>query len=155
MPFEMKISKSRFRVNDFSSLEMQQIAETLKAKIFIRLDQALTLYDQPAEPLKERYAKYKQRRGGSSVRDLKLTGETRRSINVLQVGRNTATIGPVKGYKQAWRLKAGKAAITYSQLLFIQNRRSPQWGVSRRDWEATMPTIQRLARKNVIAAKVA
>jgi hypothetical protein len=153
MAFQAKISRARFTVTDFSPREMVSLAESLRSAIFMRLDQALDVYDAPAKPLAERYAKYKQRRTGSGVRDLKLTGETRRAIKVLSAGPNRAVLGPMKGYKNAWRLKAGKSALTYSQLLFLKNRQSPQWGVSPNDERALAAAINRIPSR--VQSKVA
>lgn len=144
MAFQTKISRARFTVADYSPQEMVALAESLRSTIFMRLDQALTLYDGPAAPLKERYGKYKQKRGRSGVRDLNLTGETRRAIKVLSAGPNRAVLGPIRAYKQAWRLKAGKPAITYSQLLFLKNRQSPQWGVSPRDERELLRALDKM-----------
>lgn len=153
MAFQTKISRARFTVTDYSPQEMVSIAESLQSSIFMRLDQALDVYDAPAKPLKERYAKYKQKRGGSGLRDLKLTGETRRSIKVLSAGPNRAVLGPMQAYKQAWRLRVGKRALTYSQVLWVNNRKSMQWGVSPRDEQNLLRALARIPSR--VQSKVA
>lgn len=173
MAFEPKISRARFTVRDYSPREMISISDSLRQTIFRRLDQALDVNDQPAPPLTDEtraerfsvsqkkyvtskgrgYKTRKLQKTGRGVRDLNLTGETRRMIRTLRAGPNTAVLGPVQGSKQAWRLAAGKPSITYSQLLFIQNRRSLQWGVSRNDERALMQALNRL--RSAVEVKVA
>ena len=153
MAFQPKISRARFTIKDFSPREMISIAESLKQTIFMRLDQALDVYDAPAKPLAAGYAKFKQKRTGRNVRDLNLTGETRRAIKVLSAGPNRAVLGPLRAFKQAWRLKAGKSVLTYSQVLFLNNRRSLQWGVSPRDEQELQKAVNRMGAR--VESKVA
>jgi hypothetical protein len=153
MAYEPKISRARFTVRDYSPREMVSIAETLRQTIFVRLDQALDVNDQPAPSLAERYAKYKMRTGRKGVRDLNLTGETRRAIKVLKAGPNSATLGPIQGHRQSWRLRAGKSSATYAEVLFYNNRRSLQWGVSPRDMAEVTKALGRL--RSAVEAKVA
>lgn len=144
MAFQPKISRARFTVADYSPQEMISIAESLRQTIFVRLDQALDVYDRPAEPLAEGYSRRKLRRGAAPVRDLKMTGETRRAIKVLSAGPNRAVLGPLRAFKQAWRLKAGKATVQYADVLFYNNRRSLQWGVSPRDERELLRALDKM-----------
>ncbi len=85
-----------------------------------RLDRAQNIYDQSAPPLKAHYSAWKVKaRGGQPVRDLRLTGFTRRRMAVIEAGQNYCVIG----------FTDPEAA----RRIYYNNLRSRQWGVSPQD----------------------
>lgn len=91
--FEPVIRRARFAVSGYSPEAMLEFGNVLNSSIADRMSKGLTINDSAAPPLKEQYARYKQRRTGSRLRDLYLTGRTRRSMKVLQVQTNRAVLG--------------------------------------------------------------
>lgn len=116
LKFQPVIKRVRFESRGFSPEQMLGFGNVLLKSIQTRLDKAQDIYDQAAPPLKPQYQRRKERYAGTSVRDLRLTGRTRRSMKVLEVGQNYGVIG----------LSDPEAAnrIRWNQ------RRSRQWGVS-------------------------
>lgn len=58
-----------------------------------RIQSGLTVDDTAAKPLREKYRKRKERRGGKPIRDLTLTGMTLRSRKVISAENRRAVIG--------------------------------------------------------------
>jgi len=72
---------------------MLQFGNVLLRSIQDRLDRGQTIYDAAAPPLRENYMRRKERVAGMNIRDLRLTGRTRRGMKVLEAGHNYALIG--------------------------------------------------------------
>lgn len=83
----------RFFVQPFAAQLMLDLGAMLAANIKARIQGAVTVYDIAAKPLKEAYAKYKQRRAGSNLRDWTYTGRTLRGLRVLSAQPGRAVIG--------------------------------------------------------------
>jgi hypothetical protein len=95
---------------------MLRFGNVLLRSIQNRLDRGQTIYDTTAPPLKEHYRERKERIAGTSIRDLRLTGRTRRGMKVLEAGQNYAVIGfsdPEALNRVRWNARRGR-----------------QWGVS-------------------------
>lgn len=73
------------------------------------------------------YRGFKQRKTGSVIRDLKLSGRLRRSIKVLNANENKITMGPTDGMHT--RLKGG-GQLSFSDVLTLNQRRWRMWGIS-------------------------
>src|SRR5215471_8877192 len=114
--FEPVIKSARFDPRGVQAQQMLRLGNVLLASIQARLDRGETIYDAPARPLKDSYQRRKQRLGGASIRDLQFSGRMRRSLKVLEAGRNYAIIGPTD-QEAANRLRWNQ-------------RRERQWGVS-------------------------
>src|SRR5206468_5192437 len=91
--FNPVIRRARVVVTGYSPEQMINFGNVLNSSIGDRMDRGLDINDSPAPPLRPGYAKYKQRQGGSGIRDWKLTGRTRRSMKVLSAGQNHAVLG--------------------------------------------------------------
>lgn len=104
---------------------MRTIGEALVTSIKERLARGQTIYDAAAPPLREKYAKYKQRKKGSSLRDWNFQGRTLRGMRVTNATAGRAIVSfsdPVAGMRAA-----------------INNRRVRQFGVSGVNREAIRP----------------
>lgn len=120
MAFKTKVSKARFVVTGYSPEQMMQMGgRLLDEGIKPRIRQGHTVYDSPAEPLSESYARRKKRLGKQAVRDWTLTGRTLRSLKVLTASPNRSVLGFTDE-------ETNKRA-------FINNRRDRQFGVSPSD----------------------
>lgn len=119
--FQTKISKVRFTYSPFTGQQMAEFGESLLGRMNERLDRGINANDQPAAPLKPRYAKFKSRRGRRAVRDLFLTGRSRRSAKVIRANQNKAVIGFVD-------------PVAARRVSFA-NRRERMWGASPADME--------------------
>jgi hypothetical protein len=106
-----------------------------------RLDRGQTIYDAAALPLTENYLRRKQRRAGTALRDLRLTGRTRRGMKVIEAGVNYAIIGFSDA--EAWN------RVRWN------NFRSRQWGVSPRNEKDLMAAIEEVLLNPVQARQVA
>ena len=137
--FQTKISKARFSYSPFSGQQMAEFGEELLGSVNARLDRGLNANDQPAAPLKPRYAKFKQRRYPPAIRNLRATGRTRRSAKVLSANQNKAVIGFTDP-------EAEKRAA-------FANRRERMWGASPNDMEFIRGVIA--GERPVKALKVA
>ena len=114
--FQPVIKRARFDAPGFSPQDMLQFGNVLLRSIQDRLDRGQTIYDAAAPPLREHYLRRKERVAGTNIRDLRLTGRTRRGMKVLEAGHNYALIGfsdPEAANRVRWN-----------------QRRSRQWGVS-------------------------
>jgi len=154
--FQTKITKARFVYSPLSSERMAGIGKSLIETIFERWDRGLDVNDRPSPPLVERRKEYitkafeaspglvginnptrygtdrgyrarKQRITGSGIRDLKLYGRLRRSIQALSANQNKVTVGPIDGMHS--RLKGG-GMLSFTGVLAINQRRWRMWGVS-------------------------
>lgn len=108
---------------------MLSFGESLNTSIRDRITAGFTVDDSAAPPLKPGYAKFKARRGGSNIRDWRLTGRTMRSMRVLKANERRAEIGFTDS-------ETNKRAA-------INNRRSRQFGVSPKDREMIARVISR------------
>jgi len=95
---------------------MLHLGNVTLRSIQARLDKGQTIYDTASPPLKESYMRRKERYAGTNLRDLRLTGRTRRSMKVIEAGLNYCVIG----------FTDAEAAnrVRWNQ------RRSRQWGIS-------------------------
>jgi hypothetical protein len=136
------VRKARFVYSGFTALQMQGFAQVLADSIKGRIQSAVNIYDLPASPLKpgqpgrQGYPDYKSRRGIEPTRNWTWTGHTLKSLKVLDVSENRATIGFLQ------TAFPGRPA-TASQVAFYNNRREPQWGVSPRDRAAVVAAIEK------------
>lgn len=115
----------RFVVTRFPADRMRAIGETLVTSIKERLGRAQTVNDSAAPPLRPGYAKYKQRKKGSSLRDWNFQGRTLRGMRVTSAVPNRAVVSfsdPVAGMRAA-----------------VNNRRVRQFGVSPANRETIAP----------------
>ncbi|MGQ9686622.1 MAG: hypothetical protein ACUVT2_10010 [Thiobacillaceae bacterium] len=119
--FQPRIRKARFVVSPFTPEQMIEFGNALLADVNARLERGENVYDQPAKPLAEKYAKWKARKYPPAVRNLKATGRTRRGAKVISASENRAVIGftdPVAEQRIVWN-----------------QRRERQWGASPRNLE--------------------
>lgn len=104
---------------------MRNIGEALVASIKERLARGQTVQDSAAPPLREKYARYKQRKKGSSLRNWNFQGRTLRGMRVTSSTTRRAVVSfsdPIAGMRAA-----------------INNRRVRQFGVSGANREAIRP----------------
>lgn len=114
--FQPRITKAQFVVSPFTPQQMIEFANALLADVNARLGRGENVYDQPAKPLSERYAKWKARKYPPAVRNLKLTGRTRRGAKVVSASENRVVIGFTDPVAE--------------QRVERNQRRERQWGVS-------------------------
>lgn len=126
--YQTKIIKARFVHSPFTAQQMAAFGQSLLDDIWTRISEAKNAYDAPAIPLKPGYAKWKKRRYGTDLRNLQATGQTRRATKVLSASQNEAVLGPLPGIHGVGKRKG--IMLTYAQILFLNNRRERQWGVS-------------------------
>lgn len=129
--FQPVITRARFDAPGFSPEQMIQLADALNKSIQARMDRGQDIYDAAAPPLSPNYAKFKAKRYGSTLRDLKATGRTRRGMRTTKAGQNTATLGFVD-------------PIALLRVKF-NNKRSRQWGISPRNQQELYKAFQDLA----------
>lgn len=106
---------------------MLRVGNALNSQIDARLAHGLDVNDQPAPPLKPSYAKFKLRKGGSGIRDWKLTGRLRGSMKVLSAGPNKVTLGFTDDVANA--------------RAFFNNQRTRQYGVSPSDKQTLLAAL--------------
>lgn len=137
--FQTRVSrKVRFVTGKVDPEIMKGLGEGLVESIQRRMSAALNVYDTPAAPLKPSYAKFKQRKYGTAVRDLFATGRTRRSMKVLSASPGRAVIGFTD-------------AIANMRVA-INNRRERQFGVSPDDRRGLMDPVRKIAVVKVTSA---
>jgi len=146
--FQTKISKARFVYSPLTGQRMAEIGTSLIAEIFERWDRGMGVGDSPAPPLAAGYAKSKQRKGGSSVRDLHRTGRLRRSIKALAANQNKVTLGPTDGMHT--RLKRG-GIMSFSDVLTFNQRRFRMWGVSQ---DERAKIVRLFAGERIVKAQI-
>lgn len=139
--FNPIIKKVRPKAVGYSPYAMLQIGEAARQSIFQRLDRAQDQFDQPAPPLSAKYAGWKGRKYGSSVRDLRATGRTRRGIRVKEAGLNYVKIGPIDPVAE--------------DRLRMNNRRSRQWALSPNDYRAIHQKVHDLQERIVVVERIA
>lgn len=100
----------------------------LNESIFPRLDRAQDIYDQSAPPLKPGYQKWKMKRYGSGIRDLKASGRTRRGTRVVEAGQR----GGQNPYSYVTLGFSDPVAL---DRIRINQLRARQWGLSPKDKE--------------------
>lgn len=145
--FETKIQKARFVVSPYTAQEMIRFGQTIIDSNFARWDRAVDANDGVAPPLKPRYAAFKSRRYGSTLRDLRLTGRLRRSIKVLTASVYRAAMGPVDGIHTRSQKRRN---LTFADVLAICNRRWRMWGVSPKDQDTV---VGKMMERPIIQAK--
>ena len=129
--FQIKIAKPvRFKAPRLTAAFMDRLGREAEAVVRQRIGRAVSVHDQPAQPLTKRYARYKQRKIGSNKRDWRLTGAMMKSLGVLKTQRRRAVIGFQS------RLQAKKAAINQA--------RAPMFGLSGRDQQKLSAKIEAL-----------
>lgn len=142
----------------FSPAQSARIGEAALASIQQRFQLAGDIHDSPAKDLADGYKKFKQRRVGSSVRDLRLSGRLYKAMAVLQARPDLVRIGfensqypgrfkkvPVSmdfWGKTTYR-KVHVAGLSVHDVVRINNRRSAQWGLSPNDKAAIVAQIKR------------
>lgn len=114
--FQPVMKRARVGTPGFSADSMLRFAGELNSSITQRLDRAQDIHDGSALALTERYAKYKLKKLGSAIRDLRMTGRTRRGMRPLSASQNKAVIG-----------FSDPVAMNRVQ---VNNRRVRQYGVS-------------------------
>jgi hypothetical protein len=113
---------------------MRGIGEKLVDSVKARILSGQTTSDTPAPPLREKYARYKQRKGGKPIRDWSRSGTTLRAMAVTSASNNRTVVSfnnPVAAKRAA-----------------IQNARARQFGVSSSDSANIAPLF-----KNFIEVK--
>lgn len=139
--FKPVLKRARVGTPGFSADEMLKFANTLNNSIGLRMDHGLDVYDQAAPPLAARYRKYKERKVGSGIRDMRLTGRTRRGMRALSAEQNKAVIG-FSDPEAARRIK-------------INALRSRQYGASPRDLEVLQREVQESRERPVVVETMA
>lgn len=114
--FQPVMKRARVGTPGFSADTMLRFAGELNSSIAQRMDRAQDIYDNAALALTPDYAKSKMKKVGSAIRDLRLTGRTRRGMRPLSAAQNVAIIG-----------FSDPVAMNRIQ---INNRRVRQYGVS-------------------------
>lgn len=153
-PYQTKITKARFIVSPYTAQEMASFGQSIIDSNFARWDRGIDANDGPAPPLSFRirtrggkefrgagrevgYRAQKRKFGKQPIRDLNLTGQLRRSINVLEASENRAVMGPIDGIHtgqtSSIRTRIVKNALTFADVLRINQRRWRMWGVSPSD----------------------
>lgn len=133
------IKKSRFVVSGFDIARMQSIGTAMTEAIVRRIQSGTNVNDQPALPLRPKYARLKERKTGKQVRDWTLTGRTMRSLKLLTVSATKAVIGftdPVANQRAA-----------------LNNRIDRAFGISPNERDLLFKEVNR--KHSVVAAKVA
>ena len=128
--FQPVIRRVRVARPGLNADSMARLGNALNNSIKARMDRAQDIYDQPAPALTPGYAKYKAKGKyhGNPVRDLQLTGQTRRSMRLLSAQQNRAYIG--------FSDPVGKNRMQ------INNRRSRQYGASPADMAEVMKQLK-------------
>jgi hypothetical protein len=118
--FDIRVtSRPHIEAPEFSADQMHAIADYGIEVMKDRLHRGVNVFDQPAKPLGEKYARRKSRLGKQPVRDMLLTGNTVGSIQTLEFSANHAKIS-IKG------------STPYQKALFNQNI-DPEFGLSDND----------------------
>jgi hypothetical protein len=148
--FQTVIRRARFVCSPYTAYEMQGFAQVLADAIRARIQSGQNIYDQPAAPLKpgkpgrRGYPGYKSAHALQPIRDWTWSGHTLRCLKVLTANENRAVIGfldeAMPGRRQ-----------TASQIVFYNNQREHQWGVSPRD-RAAVVAVMVAYRPLVVAA---
>lgn len=134
--FQPLIKRARFEAPGFSPTDMVTIGnQILQGAIFPRLDRAQDIYDQSTPPLTEKYMRWKNRRYGSSLRDLRASGRTRRGTRVIEAGQR----GGQNPYSY---VKIGFSDPEAALRIALNNRRVRQWGWSENDKEFAAGLVQ-------------
>lgn len=125
-------ARSKFVVTPFTPERMAHLGDTLVGDIQARLDRAENILDAPAAPLRPSYAKWKARKFPQvpTIRNLRASGITRGTIRTLTTAENRALIGSTDARA--------------NRVLAFNQRRDPQWGVSRRNRERIEAEINRM-----------
>ena len=127
------------QVLEFTAAEMSSIGETQIERIRERTAVNRGQFDQPLPPLKPRYRRSKERRGGKPSRDLRLTGEMMDAIFVRDAQSGSVTIA-IEG-----ALNQKKAAINQAK--------TPWFGISPDDARIGLdPKIGEIHEQHVAGA---
>lgn len=118
--FEIKVSKRpNIQVSAFTEQQMQNIGEFAVEAMKERVATATDVLDKPAKPLQPKYAQQKIKKGKQPVRDIRLTGNTLGSVQVIEHDATHVKIG-IRG------------STPYRKAIFNQNI-DPWFGLSEKD----------------------
>lgn len=129
----------------FSETQMRALAANAEAQMRARMLRGVNVFDAPAKPLSERYAKQKQRRGRAPIRDWTFTGETMRNMKVLETSSKAAEVG--FDWRAAVSGSKGRPG-PFQKALFQQNR-EPLFGLSLQDERAVGVSAEAMFAQNV------
>lgn len=107
------------RVPGFTGEQMQAIGEHAIQVIEERVATGTDVFDKPAKPLQPKYAKRKIAKGLPAVRDIRFTGNTLGSVQVIESDASHVKVG-IRG------------ATPFRKALFNQNI-DPWFGLSQTD----------------------
>lgn len=93
MNFSLKIGRSTRLLNlGFSAPQMRIVAEAAARAEEDRWRRGQNVHDLAAKPLSARYARRKQRKGGSPIRDMRLTGALITAHQPTRITENYAVV---------------------------------------------------------------
>jgi dihydrodipicolinate reductase len=121
-PLVKKIEPARWRVVNFTPARMGEIGQAVTKSVIGRIYAGRDVSDNPALPLKPRYARQKAIKGRRGIRDMTYTGATMASLHVLRATNNQCVIGAT-GPQEARKLA-------------LANWRGNQFGMSPRNMDA-------------------
>jgi hypothetical protein len=113
--------RARFAVPGYSAEQMLSFGQAFAADVRARILRAEDVNDQPARPLKPKYARFKARKYPPAIRNWRLTGRTLDDLQCIHYAPNLAIIG----FTDPVALKR----------MLINNRRVPQFGASPKNIE--------------------
>jgi len=123
--FEIKVKRRPIIGSPtFSGEQMQEIGAFAVEVMKERTARATDVFDQPAKPLQDKYAKRKIKKGLAPVRDIHLTGKTLAAVQILEVDETHVRVG-IKGSDE------------FRKALFNQNI-DPWFGLSDHDDERVL-----------------
>ena len=134
--FRTKITRARVTMSQFSSADMFDIGEKFNLTMKRRITDALTIEDQPAPPLTEKYKKRKAAKTPFLIRNLWYSGDMLRTMRVLRVDQNSFVIHFT-------------ATPVMSRRMMFNQRRAPQWGVSPKDKAELMRLFESRLNVNI------
>lgn len=118
--FEIKVQRRPvIQAPTFHAGQMQEIGEFAVAIIKERVAGGTDVFDKPAKPLQPKYALRKAKKGLPAIRDIRYTGNTLGSMQVIEVDDTHVKVG-IRG------------VTPYKKALFNQNI-DPWFGLSDTD----------------------
>lgn len=118
--FEIKVAKRpNITVPGFTTAQMGEIGQHAIEVSKERTATATNVLDQPAKPLSPKYAERKIKKGRQPIRDIRFTGNTLGSMQVIEVGPGHVKVG-IRG------------STPFRKALFNQNI-DPWFGLSEHD----------------------
>lgn len=85
--------EAKLDIHPYTAGEMQGLADEWLGEIKARILSGLNVRDEDAKPLSPKYARFKQRQGGSNIRDWYLSGRTMGSLHVISADEHGFRIG--------------------------------------------------------------